>query len=144
MPVSVRLDEVTPQNWRSVVAVSPRSEQAEFVTTVARYLCLCHYGGEWHPLAISTEDEVVGHVMWAEDAEDASIWIGGLVIDAEHQGGGIGRATMLALIDRFQGAPGGMALSYSPDNTVARNLYASVGFGETGETVDEEIVARRR
>ena len=37
-----------------------------------------------------------------------------------------------------------MALSYDPENTVARSLYASMGFVETGEISDNETVARRR
>jgi diamine N-acetyltransferase len=35
------------------------------------------------------------------------------------------------------------ALSYEPENTVARQLYASLGFVETGERADDEFVARR-
>jgi len=36
------------------------------------------------------------------------------------------------------------ALSYDPRNTVARSLYASMGFIETGELDDDETVARKR
>ena len=35
------------------------------------------------------------------------------------------------------------ALSYQPENTAARALYASLGFVETGEQEDDEVVARR-
>ncbi len=38
----------------------------------------------------------------------------------------------------------GFALSYQPDNEVAKALYASLGFVETGEVDDDEVVARRR
>jgi diamine N-acetyltransferase len=67
------------------------------------------------------------------------------VIDAAHQGRGIGRATMEAALDRFtrDGATN-VALSYSPENEVARHLYRSMGFVETGEMEDDEIVARYR
>ena len=34
-------------------------------------------------------------------------------------------------------------LSYDPENTVARRLYTSLGFVETGERMDDELVARR-
>ena len=34
------------------------------------------------------------------------------------------------------------ALSYGPTNTVARHLYTSMGFVETGEMEDDEVVAR--
>jgi diamine N-acetyltransferase len=36
-----------------------------------------------------------------------------------------------------------MALSYAPDNAVARTLYRSLGFIETGEADGDEVVARR-
>jgi diamine N-acetyltransferase len=52
---------------------------------------------------------------------------------------------MGALLDHLAGQPGfrEAALSYEPENTVARQLYASLGFVETDERVDDEIVARR-
>jgi diamine N-acetyltransferase len=34
------------------------------------------------------------------------------------------------------------ALSYQPKNTVAKHLYSSLGFVETNEWEDDEIVAR--
>lgn len=140
----VRLIEVDAENWRSVIEVTPKRGQEEFVAPVANYLCLCHYGGEWHPLAIKADGAIVGHVMWAVDEEDDSVWLGGLVIDATAQGRGYGRAAVLAFLDRFKRKDGGVnaALSYMPDNTVARSLYLDIGFIETGEMEGDEIVAR--
>jgi diamine N-acetyltransferase len=81
--------------------------------------------------------------MWALDDEDGSVWLGGLVIDAAAQGVGVGRATVMAFLRRFsQDGSVNVALSYSPDNTIARKLYADIGFVETGEMEDDEIVAR--
>lgn len=140
---TVRLIEIDESNWRAVVDIEPKPGQERFVAPVARYLALCHYGGEWHPLAIEADGHVVGHVMWAVDEEDGSTWLGGLVIDAASQGRGIGRAAMNALLDRFSdGHRSNIALSYLPDNIVARRLYADLGFVETDEMEDEEIVAR--
>lgn len=139
----VRLIEVNSSNWRDVAKVTPKSSQAQFVAPVAYYLCLCHYGDDWHPLAIEVNGAIVGHVMWGIDSEDDSAWIGGLVIDANAQGRGVGRAVVLALIDRFtDNGTVNLALTYSPDNAVARNLYADIGFEETGEMDDDEVIAR--
>ena len=81
--------------------------------------------------------------MWAIDEEDGSAWLGGLVIDADAQGSGIGHAALVAFLDRFtEDEHTNAALSYLPDNTIARKLYADLGFVETGEMADEEIVAR--
>jgi diamine N-acetyltransferase len=139
----VRLLEVEALNWRDVVDVAPRTDQEHFVAPVARYLCLAHYGGEWHPLAVQTDGSIVGHVMWAVDEADGSTWLGGLVIDSAAQGRGIGRAAVLAFLERFtENGRTNVALSYSPENVVARKLYADLGFVETGEMADDEIVAR--
>lgn len=107
-------------------------------------MCLCCYGGEWHPLAIEIDGSIVGHLMWAVDPQDESVWLGGLVIDASVQGRGYGRSAVLAFLDRFKQEDGTVnaALSYSPDNEIARRLYTDIGFIETGEMEGDEIVAR--
>ena len=141
----MELRDVNAGNWRDVVRIEPREGQRRFVASVAYYLNLCHYGEEWQPLALYQDDKPVGFAMWGYDEEEDRHWIGGLVIDAKHQGKGYGRAAMEALLDHLAARPGyrGAALSYEPENTVARRLYASLGFVETGERVDDELVARR-
>lgn len=141
----VSLTPVDASSWRAVAAVEPRRDQAQWVAPVTRYLCLCLYDGVWQPLAVRAGDDVVGFVMWALDEDEGSHWIGGLVVDAAHQERGIGRATVTALLRMFEGLDGHReaALSYEPGNTAARRLYASLGFVETGEESDGELVARR-
>jgi diamine N-acetyltransferase len=141
----MELREVNADNWRDVVRIEPRKEQGRFVASVAYYLNLCHYGEEWQPLAIYQDGEPVGFAMWGYDAEEDSHWIGGFFIDANHQGKGYGRAAMEALLDHLARQPGyrEAALSYEPENTVARRLYASLGFVETGELSEDGLVARR-
>ena len=139
----VRLVEVDAENWRALTEVKSKPGQERFVASVAWYLCLAHYGDDWHPLAIEGDGSIVGHLMWAIDEEDGSAWLGGLVIDADAQGSGIGHAALVAFLDRFtEDEHTNAALSYLPDNTIARKLYADLGFVETGEMADEEIVAR--
>jgi diamine N-acetyltransferase len=140
----IELREVGAGNWRACADLEVAAEQRDFVSPVARYLCLCHYGGVWQPLAVYAGDEVVGFVMWAVDPGDQSGWIGGLVIDQARQRRGYGRATVEALTRRLleTGGCSSCALSYSPSNAAARALYASMGFVETGEIEDDELVAR--
>lgn len=53
--------------------------------------------------------------MWARE-EDGSHWIGGVVVDSQQQGRGIGRWLMRSLMDRLIVEPGcvNVALSYEP------------------------------
>ena len=144
MTPTIELRPVAAGNWRACADLEVAPEQRDFVSPVARYLCLCHYGAVWDPLAVCAGDEVVGFVMWAIDPGDRSGWIGGLVIDRARQRKGFGRATVEALTSRLleTGGCSSCALSYSPGNFVARDLYLSLGFVETGEIEDGELVAR--
>jgi diamine N-acetyltransferase len=143
--MEIELAEVTAANWRDVAAIAAHPDQQRFVAPTTHYLCLCHYGGQWKPLAVAAGGRVVGFVMWAEDT-DRSRWIGGLVVDASAQRRGIGRMVVQALLDRFAAEPDcrQAALAYHPDNLAARSLYASLGFVEGDEWEDDETVARRQ
>lgn len=141
---ALALAEVGPENWRDCVALEVEEGQREFVATIEHYLALCAYGDlPWHPLAVRVGERVVGFVMWGIEEADGSFWIGGLVIDRKEQRKGHGRAVVEALVARAreEGRPS-VALSYNPENTVARGLYASLGFKELGEMEGDEIVAR--
>ncbi len=142
----IELVEVTGENWRDVAALTVNESQQDFVAQPRHYLCLCAYGGLWKPLAIQRDGSVVGFMMWAVDEEDGSCWLGGILVDRDHQGGGIGRTAVRLAVERLADRLGceEFALSYEPANEVARHLYTSMGFVETDQREGDEIVARLR
>ncbi len=142
----VRLAPVDAANRESVAALTVTAEQSRFVASPTHYLTLCAAEGVWHPLAVYEHDTVVGFLMWAVDEDDASCWLGGVIIDARHQGRGLGRAAVTAALDLLadQADDTSFALSYESDNGRAASLYRALGFVETGEQVDGEVVARLR
>ena len=146
----VSLTPVTSENWRDVIAVRATEAQSDWVADVTFYLCLSTYGDVWRSCAVLDGDIVVGHVMWGVDPEDDSTGCGGLVVDREHQGRGLGRATVEAVLALWEQEPElsgtahtQAALSVAPDNSRAIALYASLGFAQTGELADDELVMRR-
>ncbi len=119
-------------------------EQRAFVAEPSYYLALCCYGSQgWKPLAILNEEQVIGMVMWAVDPDDGSCWLGGFLIDRREQGKGYGRQALNRALELL-GERGfkHFALSYDPQNEVARKLYQSNGFEETGEREGDEVVAQ--
>lgn len=148
----VVLAPATSTNWRDIARVRATEIQRRWVADVTYYLCLSMYDDLWHSYAVQDEcGTTVGHVMWAVDPEDHSHWIGGFVIDAEHQGKGLGKAAVEALLTLWEreepslsGTPYRQAaLSVAPENTGALRLYHVLGFVETGEFSDDEVVLRR-
>jgi diamine N-acetyltransferase len=144
LPVPVDIRPITGDNFRDVLDLEVTHEQSAWVAPTSRYLAVCAYGGNWHPMGIYTDDNPIGFAMWAYDPADRSHWIGGFLVDRSQQGRGHGRAAMLAIMDYLRASEGAtsLALSYAPDNAVARRLYASLGFVETGEREGDELVAR--
>ncbi|HEX6844920.1 MAG TPA: GNAT family N-acetyltransferase [Actinomycetota bacterium] len=141
---AVTLHEVEAANRRALWSVKAARGQARWVAPVPQYLAYCLLSGVWQPLEIRADGRTVGFVMWARDPADGSYWIGGFVIDRREQGKGYGRAALTALVDALRAKPEcrQVALTYRPDNHVAKALYASLGFRETGEWEDDEVVAR--
>ena len=113
------------------------------MTEPSYYLALCSYGEDWRPLAIYLGQQVIGFLMWAVDSTDGSCWLGGILIDQGYQQRGYGRRAIQAAMTMLTEQHGhqNFALSYSPDNP-AKHLYHSLGFIETDEWEDDEVVAR--
>ncbi len=141
--------EVLPidqRNFREAMELEVSEEQSAWVATTAHYLALCAYGGLWHPLGLYADGSMVGFAMWAHDRDEGSHWIGGFLIDRAQQRRGYGRAAIPAIIEYLRETQEAtqFGLSYAPDNGVARDLYAKLGFKETGEAEEGELVARLR
>ena len=142
LPRSLTVRPVDQNNWRDVSALEVTNAQRAFVAEPSYYLALCCYD-TWNPLAVYLGDVVIGFMMWGID-DDKSCWLGGVFIDQTYQGKGYGRRAVheaVATLSKQTGTTA-FALSYQPANTVARRLYTSMGFVETGETEGDEVVAR--
>lgn len=142
---NLQIAELTTDNLFAAIQLPPQPPDKEPVAPVAWSVAEAYVNPTAWPRVVLDGDEVVGFVMWGVDPEDESFWIGGLVIDRRSQRRGYGRAVVARLLE--QAAADGhreVALSYDPENTVARSLYASMGFVETGEISDNETVARRQ
>jgi RimJ/RimL family protein N-acetyltransferase len=141
---AVTLHDVRADDRRALLDLRVAREQRTFVGDVATYLAICLLDLHWQPIAIRADGEIVGFVMWARSSEDGSYWIGGFQIDRRYQRRGYGRSALVALIDALRDKPGcrEIVLTYLPTNDAARRLYASLGFSETGEMLEDELVAR--
>jgi diamine N-acetyltransferase len=140
----VSLRPVSHDNWRHVANLKVSEVQREFVAEPSYYLALCCYGNDWHPLAICLGEQVVGFMMWAIDPADGSCWLGAILVDQRMQKRGYGRRAVQAAIAMLGEKYGhrSFALSFQPSNLVARHFYSKLGFVETNEWEDDEIVAR--
>jgi diamine N-acetyltransferase len=139
----ISLREVTPENFDEVIQLKVREDQKNFVASNLFSLAEARVFPLRSPLAIYAGEILVGFLMYTYLAETRRHWIFRLMIGAEHQGRGYGRAAMRLLIARMAALPGcaEIYISYEPENDVARQLYLSLGFRINGEIISGEEVA---
>jgi diamine N-acetyltransferase len=155
----VRLEKVNGRNVWDILKLHVKDEQKNFVASnelsiIEAYTAITG-GGCAFPFGIYDGDMAVGFLMVGFDTDDYwenppkiakgnySIWR--LMIDEHYQNKGYGKEAVKQALDFIETKPCGEAefcwLSYEPENIAAKELYHSLGFNETGEKDDEEIIA---
>ena len=84
-----------------------------------------------------------GFVMCADQTEQQKDpWLWRLLVDKSHQGVGVGTFALTAVIQRYRDLGMQRVLTaWHPGRGNAGDFYKKFGFVETGEKIDEEIVA---
>lgn len=155
----LRLEKVTGRNVWDILRLSVMDEQKSFVAAndisiIEAYTAITG-NGYAYPFGIYDDDIPVGFLMVGYDTDDYwenppkiaknnyNLWR--LMIDKHYQHKGYGKTALKLALDFVRTMPCGKAeycwLSYEPENIVAKEMYNSFGFTETGEMDEEEIIA---
>ena len=150
-PKQVELVEITADNVREVGAIDRTFSQRSFVASALESLAAAlgppTVRGErvqpWFR-AVTADGELAGFVMMAEPYRGRPhpyLWR--LVIDARHQGRGIGRRVVEQIIaERRAAGFAGITVSYVADEPGApAPFYERLGFVPTGRVDDGEVEA---
>lgn len=144
-PPAVSLRPVTAESFREAIRLQVREDQRKFVALNSASLAQMHFHPWWECHGAFTGGRMAGFVMMGRPPADGRWWIQRLMVGADDQGKGLGRAILREAL-RVLGEERGAAevfLSFEPDNLVARRLYESEGFRDTGERDDDgEFVFR--
>jgi diamine N-acetyltransferase len=149
--MSIELRPVTQENWQSLIKLKVRDGQKDFVASNLYSIAESHFGfdeeGHWElsPYGLFLNGEPVGFAMMGLNVHHSRFQglILRLMVDEKHQGRGHGRRAMKAITEMFRANKKvrTVCISYAPENEVARKLYASFGFVETGEMLESEVLA---
>ena len=159
----IHIESIDPRNVWDALDLKVKKEQKTFVASndISLIQAYVAVGSDCRafPFVIFNDKKPVGFLMigFNEAAmydyydetppeilkNNYSLWR--LMIDRRYQNRGYGREAITQALDFIRTWPCGKAdfcaLSYEPENTVARNLYHSFGFVENGEMDGDEIVA---
>ncbi len=150
--MSIELRPVTIENWQTLIKLKVREDQQSFVASNVYSIAQAHFGDEHHghwdlfPFGIYDGEIPVGFLMYAFNFEYSKhqAYIQRLMVDENFQGKGYGRFGMEAMLKTFRADERikTVGISYEPTNETGRKLYASLGFIETGEVDDGEVIAQ--
>lgn len=147
-PSRVSLRAITTETVRAVTALAVAPSQTGFVASNAVSLAQALFAPEAWYRAIHLDDEPVGFVMLSDGsraaapAEVPGIGVWRLMVDARHQGRGIGRAALGLVVEhvtrmnRFDA----LELSFVPGPGSPEPFYRGLGFQPTGRVDEGEIV----
>ena len=151
--MSICLKDITIENYFDVLNLEVHPNQRNFIASNSVSLAEAYVydknGDFIAPLAVYDKEVLVGFVMIAYDRKigisKGNYLLFRFMIDKRFQGLGYFKLTMDAVIDFVRTEPVGKAtslwLSYEPGNNQARSCYLHYGFKETGEVIENEIVA---
>ncbi len=135
----LRFEEITPENWRCDIRVSP--EQARFVadrtTILARAWAYRRENARVHLLM--RDETPVGIVLWHEWREGNAYIFSELLIDERYQRQGFGQQATAMVLDEMaaEARYPNVILCYVAGNEVARAMYAKLGFQPWGDDAEE-------
>ena len=137
---TVALEPVNRANFNACSRLKVAPDQEGFVASNLYSIAQSKIEPTWVPLAIAAGDTVVGFAMYGHEVDTGRWWIIRMMIGADYQGKGYGRAAMNALIARMVERHGAreIRLGCVLGNDRARRLYERHGFRDTGEVEDNE------
>jgi len=155
----LRLEKINGHNVWDILKLKVAENQRHFVASndksiIEAYTTITGNGYAF-PFGIYEDNTPVGFLMigfgtddyWDDAppvaADNYNLWR--LMIDEKYQNKGYGREAVRLALEFIRTLPCGNAeycwLSYEPENDVARHLYHSFGFVETGEKDCNELIA---
>ncbi len=150
--MGITLQPVTAENWKALIKLKVRDDQNQFVASNLYSIAEAQFGEEFeghhwdmYPFGIYDGETPVGFLMYGYNFSHPKqqAFITRLMVDEKFQGKGYGRFGMKWMLEVFRADERikQVAISYEPENDVARKLYASLGFIEPGEMVGDEVLA---
>ncbi len=151
--MSLSIQSVTKDNWRTLGNLKVREDQRNFVAPNLYSIAESQFGfdmvdeSHWELFSFGIYDgeTPVGFFMYGYHFPHTKYqaFIFRLMVDENRQGKGYGKFGMEYMLEIFRQDERiqKVGISYELENKVARKMYASLGFVETGEIQGEEAVA---
>ena len=142
----IRLEEITPDNWRENLKVSEEQKRYVANSTVLLARAYAYRNERSFACMIYNDATPIGMALYYDCDELKSYDFSQLFIDERYQGRGYGKQAASMILDRMRqdGRYDEVTLCYIEGNDVARDMYEKLGFFHTGEADEDEIIMKCR
>ncbi|WP_420643023.1 GNAT family N-acetyltransferase [Candidatus Leptofilum sp.] len=140
----IRLEPVTVNNWKSCIALETTPNQEGFVPSNLYSIAESQfYEGARSNAFYNEQNQLIGYALWGRDVFTDKWKIFRIMIDKSHQNQGYGKSAMKAIIKQISKELNGneVLICYQITNSVARTLYANLGFVEQDIDPDGKVTA---
>ena len=144
---NINLRIITEDNFIEALNLKLANGQERFVSNPIRSLAQAYvYRNQCQPFGIYKDDTMIGYVMVIYDYDIPEYDIWHMMIDEKYQGKGYGSIAIKLCIDYIKSKPFGSSndviLTCNIDNSIAIHIYEKIGFKDTGERDDNELVMK--
>ncbi|MEH6941968.1 GNAT family N-acetyltransferase [Bacillus sp. JJ722] len=141
--MSLRICEVTADNWQTVALLSVEGNQESYIEPNALSIAQSRFEPQWKSVGLYDGDTAVGYAMYGLDISNGDVWLDRFMIDKDHQGKGYAKRFLSMLIKHVQETyqQETVFLSICPENTFAQQLYEQFGFRLNGEIDNTGVIS---
>lgn len=145
--MSIYLKDINEENLLECALLTTNKEGKnyvfeEFVASNAFSIAQSKIQEGWTVKAIYNEDLMIGFTMYGYCNEYDFYEICRFMIDHKYQGKGFGRISLIKIIEEMKKNEEckDIYISFDPKNNIAKSFYESLGFKDTGKTLEEELL----
>lgn len=141
----ISLERVNEQNYQHVFALELADNQKCFVSSNMKSLAQAWiYYDRARPYAIRNDNDIIGFIMFDYKPSEKKAEIWRFMIGKDFQGKGYGTEALSSAIRLLanENLFSTIQINYVKGNFPAKHLYQKLGFQETGEMEENEIVMK--
>ena len=145
--MSIYLKDIDENNLEECILLTTNKDGKhyvfeEFVASNAFSIAQSKVQKGWIVKAIYHDDLMIGFVMYGYCYEYDFYEICRFMIDHRYQGKGYGKLALGKIIEEMKKLEDckDIYISFDPKNNIARSLYESLGFKDTGKALEEELL----
>lgn len=137
------LKDITMDNFIDVIKLPQTDEDKKMVASNLFSIAEAYADKVSQPKAIYVDHVLVGFIMYDYNVSERKAYISRLMITSIEQGKGYGTEALRIIIEEVKRIKDCtvIQISYHPNNEKARKSYKKVGFIESNDYIDGEIIA---